>query len=299
MDRFEAMSLFVAAVEAGSFSATSRRLRVPLPTISRKIGELEEHLGARLLLRTSRKLALTEAGANYLASCRKILDEVGQAERLAAGEYTEPRGSLVLTAPVVLGRLHVLPILCDFLAQHAQIDARLLLSDRNAPLVDDQIDLAVRIGALPDSRLVALRVGTVTNVVCGSPAFLAKHPAPKGPEDLANIPCVTLDGPLADWTFASGGVADRHAAVRVKTRLSVTSVEAAIDAAIAGVGLTRVLSYQAAAAIERGELKRVLRKFEPDALPVSLLHAGQGRLPLKLRAFIDFAAPRLRKALGG
>jgi DNA-binding transcriptional LysR family regulator len=298
MDRFEAMSLFVAAVEAGSFSAASRRLRVPLPTISRKIAELEEHLGARLLLRTSRKLALTDAGANYLAACRKILEEVGTAERVATGDFTELRGSLVVTAPVVFGRLHVLPIVCDFLVQHPQIDARVVLSDRNVQLVDDQIDLAVRIGALPDSSLVAIRLGSVTNTVCGSPAFLAEHAAPKTPQDLENIPCITLEGPMAGWTFASRG-AERNVSVSVKARLSVNSVEAAIDAAVAGVGLTRVLSYQAANAIERGELKAVLRKFEPDPLPVSLVHAGQGRLPLKLRTFIDFAAPRLRKALGG
>ncbi len=292
------MSLFVAAVEAGSISAASRRLRVPLPTVSRKIAELEEHLGARLLLRTSRKLALTDAGANYLAACRKILEEVGTAERMATGEFTDLRGSLVVTAPVVFGRLHVLPIVWDFLAQHPQIDARVVLSDRNAQLVDDQIDLAVRIGALPDSSLVAIRVGGVTNVVCGSPAFLAEHAAPKTPQDLESIPCITLEGPMAGWTFASRG-ARRHVAVSVKARLAVNSVEAAIDAAVAGVGLTRVLSYQAAGAIERGELKVVLRQFEPGALPVSLVHAGQGPLALKLRTFIDFAAPRLRKALGG
>jgi len=294
------MSLFVAAAEAGSFSAASRRLRVPLPTVSRKIAELEEHLGARLLLRTSRKLSLTEAGAQYLAACRRILDEVGTAERMASGEYTEPRGSLVLTAPVVFGRLHVLPIVCDFLVQNPLIDARVVLADRNVQLVDDQIDLAVRIGALPDSSLVALRVGSVTSVVCGSPAFLEKHAAPKVPQDLENIPCVTIEGPMTGWTFASrGAAAKREGAVRVKTRLSVNSVEAAIDAAVAGIGLARVLSYQAASAISRGELKVVLRKFEPEPLPVSLLHTGQGRLPLKLRAFIDFAAPRLRKALSG
>lgn len=292
------MSLFVAAVEAGSFSAASRRLRVPLPTVSRKIAELEEHLGARLLLRTSRKLALTDAGANYLAACRKILEEVGSAERVAAGESTELRGSLVVTAPVVFGRLHVLPIVCDFLVQHPQIDARVVLSDRNVQLVDDQIDLAVRIGALPDSSLVAIRVGSVKNIVCGSPAFLAEHAAPKTPKDLESIPCITLDGPMAGWTFASPA-AGRNVAVSVKARLSVNSVEAAIDAAVGGVGLTRVLSYQAASAIERGDLKVVLRKFEPEPLPVSLVHAGQGRLPLKLRAFIDFATPRLRKATSG
>jgi DNA-binding transcriptional LysR family regulator len=299
MDRLEAMSIFVATVEAGSFSAASRRLRVPLPTVSRKVAELESHLGARLLVRSTRKLSLTDSGAAYLVACKKILEEVGSAERIAAGEYMEPRGGLVLTAPVVLGRLHVLPIVSDFLARYPQIDVRLVLSDRNAQLVDDQIDLAVRVGELPDSSLVAARVGSVTNLVCGSPVFLAAHPAPKTPADLENIPCVAFDGLAAGptWTFTPrDGTA--HQSIRVKARLSVNSIEAAIDAAVAGVGLTRVLSYQVAGLIERGKLRTVLRKFEPGPWPVSLAYVGNGPLPLKLRSFIDFATPRLRKALG-
>ena len=293
------MSIFVAAVESGSFSAASRKLDVPLPTVSRKVSELEAHLKTRLLLRSTRKLALTDAGTAYLAACRRILDEVANAERTAAGEYAAPRGDLVLTAPIVFGRLHVLPLVCDFLARFPEINVRLVLSDRNVQLVDDQIDLALRIGALPDSSLVATRVGAVNHVVCASPEFLAAHGTPKTPEDLQQLPCVTFDaisgGPA--WTFASpdGG---RNHSINVRVRLSVNTAEAAVDAATAGVGVTRVLSYQAARAIEEGKLKRVLRKFEPDALAVSLVHAGQGHLPLKLRAFLDFAAPRLKALLG-
>jgi DNA-binding transcriptional LysR family regulator len=285
------MSLFVAVVESGGFSAAARKLRVPLPTVSRKVADLEAYLKLRLLVRSTRKLSLTEAGASYLAACKRILEDVGNAERTAAGEYTAPRGDLVLTAPIVFGRLHVLPVVCDFLAQFPEIDVRLVLSDRNVALVDDQIDLAVRIGTLPDSTLVATRVGSVTYVICGSPKFLAAHGTPRTAQDLANVPFVAL----STVASLSGRSPDLPADVRI--RLAVNTAEAAIDAAIAGVGLARVLSYQAAAAVERGDLKRVLRKLEPEPLPVSLVHPGQGLLPLKLRSFIDFAAPRLRKAL--
>jgi DNA-binding transcriptional LysR family regulator len=291
VDRLDAMSIFVAVVESGGFSAAARKLRVPLPTVSRKVAELEAYLKMRLLVRSTRKLSLTEAGATYLAACKRILEDVGNAERTAAGEYSAPRGELVLTAPIVFGRLHVLPIVCDFLAQFPEIDVRLVLSDRNVALVDDQIDLALRIGTLPDSTLVATRVGSVTYVICGSPKFLAANGTPRTAQDLVNVPFVAF-GSVASVSGRSPGLpAD------VRVRLAVNTAEAAIDAAIAGVGLARVLSYQAAAALERGNLKRVLRKLEPEPLPVNLVHPGQRLLPLKLRSFIDFAAPRLRKAL--
>jgi DNA-binding transcriptional LysR family regulator len=291
VDRLDAMSIFVAVVESGGFSAAARKLRVPLPTISRKVAELEDYLKMRLLVRSTRKLSLTEAGATYLAACKRILEDVGNAERRAAGEYSAPRGELVLTAPIVFGRLHVLPIVCDFLAQFPDIDVRLVLSDRNVALVDDQIDLAVRIGPLPDSSLVATRVGSVTYVICGSPKFLAAQGTPRTAQDLANVPFIALSS-AASVVGRSPGLPGH-----VRVRLVVNTAEAAIDAAIAGVGLARVLSYQAAAAVERGDLKRLLRKLEPEPIPVNLVHPGQGLLPLKLRAFIDFAAPRLRKAL--
>lgn len=298
MDRFEAMSLFVATVEAGSFSAASRKLDLPLPTVSRKVARLEAELNTRLLARSTRKLSLTESGAAYLGACRRILEEVRNAERTAAGEYSAPRGELVLTAPIVFGRLHVLPIVCEFLARQPQINVRLLLSDRNQDLLDDQIDIAVRIGALPDSTLVATNVGGVCYVVCGSPQFLARYGTPRRPEDLERMPCVAFEalGTTPIWTFAAHGRLAAQAA-HVQVRLAVNTAEAAIDAAIAGAGLVRALSYQAAGAVETGALERVLRKYEPDPLPVHLVHTGQTPLPLKLRAFLDFAAPRLRQTL--
>ena len=174
MDRLEAMSILVAVVETGSLSAAGRRLGVPLPTVSRKLSELEAHLNARLLIRSTRKLALTDAGAEYLEACRRILEQVGDAERAASGEFSVPRGELVVTAPIVFGRLHVLPVVNAFLARFPEIDVRLVLSDRNLHLIDDHIDVAVRIGALADSNMVATRVGSVRSVVCGSPRVLRR-----------------------------------------------------------------------------------------------------------------------------
>ena len=293
MDRFESMSVFVSVVSAGSFSAASRQLRTPLPTVSRKVSELEAHLDAKLLVRSTRGLALTEVGESYFVACKRILEETAEADRLAAGEYNAPHGELVLTAPVVFGRLHVLPLTAEFLKAHPQIDAQLVLTDRRLHLMDDHVDLAVRIGALPDSSLVATRVGQTRTVVCASPAYLEARSVPRSPAALAEHDCVTfaaLTGTDA-WTFRDGD------AVRVRSRLVVSTAEAAIDAALAGIGLTRVLSYQVADAVKAGKLSIVLRKFEPTPLPVNLVYVQTGRLPVKLRAFLDFAAPRLRARL--
>lgn len=296
MDRLEAMAILVAAVETGSLSAAGRRLGAPLPTVSRKLSDLEAHLGARLLVRSTRKLTLTEAGAAYLAASKRILEQVDEAERVVAGEYADPRGNLVITAPIVFGRLHVLPIVNDFLALYPDIDVRLVLSDRNADMIDDHIDVAVRIGRLAESTAIATRVGSVRRVVCGSPAYFERRGEPKTPNDLSTHDYVTFEGlaGAAAWDFPAPG--SRTIRVTpIRSRLSVSTAEAAIEAAGAGVGVTRVLSYQAVRAIEAGALKVVLEDFEGEALPVHLLHAGQGLLPLKARAFLDAAAPRLRR----
>lgn len=297
MDRFEAMGLFVAAVEAGSFSAASRKLGVPLPTVSRKVGDLETHLNTRLLVRTTRKLALTDAGAAYLAVCKTILEQVGDAERAAAGEYLTPKGDLVIAAPIVFGRLHVLPVVNAFLATFPDINVQMVLSDRNADLVGDHIDMAVRIGALPDSNMMATRVGMVRRVACASPVFLNAHGAPKTPDDLASLPCITFGNTLSgsSWMFAGKTKRIvRH--VPVLARLAVNTAEAALDAAVAGVGVTQVLSYQSAQAVREKRLKIVLKEFEVEPLPVHLLYPAQARPPLKLRSFLEFAVPRLRKS---
>jgi DNA-binding transcriptional LysR family regulator len=293
MDRLEAMSILLAVVDAGSLSAAARRLGMPLPTVSRKLAELEAHLRARLLHRTTRQLSLTEAGAAYVAACRRILDEVGEAERIATGEYGAPRGELTVTAPIVFGRLHIVPVVAEFLAQYPEIRIKLLLTDRVVHLMEEQIDAALRIGELPDSTLMASRVGTVRPVVCASPAYLAQRGVPAGPEALAAHDCIGFDvlESRRAWVFGDGKSA---VSVPVIPRLEVNTAEAAIAAATLGVGLIRVLSYQVADAVGNGALDVILQDHEPAPLPVSLVHKGQTPLPRKLRVFLDFAAPRLR-----
>ena len=296
MDRLEAMSAFLAAVEAGSLSGASRKLGMPLATLSRKVSELETHLRTRLVTRTSRRLILTDAGRSYVAACKRILDDVREAERAAAGEYSAPRGELIITAPIVFGRLHVLPVVIEFLNTYPEIDVRLTLADRVVNLQEDHVDLAVRIGELPDSSLVAMRVGSIGRVVCGSPAYFAERGTPKRPNELSKHDCITFNGLTSPeaWIFPSG---KGNISVAVHSRLIVNTAEAAIDAAITGLGITRVLSYQVADALRTGALLLALREFEPPPVPVSLVHAGQGRLALKLRAILDFAAPRLKARL--
>ena len=293
MDRLDAMTVFLAVVDDGSLSAAGRKLAMPLATVSRKLAELEEHLGARLLNRTTRRMELTDAGRGYEQACRRILDEVASAEAVVAGEYDAPRGELAITAPIVFGRLHVLPVVNDFLRANAEVDVRLALGDRVAHLLDEHVDVAVRIGVLPDSRLNAVPLGTLRSVVCASPAYLKAHGTPRTPADLARYRCITFDATYpTPWRFA-----DAPAWTPTRPRLVVNTAESAIDAAVAGVGVTRVLSYQADAALRAKQLRLLLQKFEPAAIPVNLVWDGQQRVTSKLRAFLDFAAPRLRASL--
>jgi DNA-binding transcriptional LysR family regulator len=293
------MAILVTASDLGSLSAAGRKLGVPLPSVSRKISDLEAHLKTQLLVRTTRKLSLTEAGVSFVASSRRILEQVAEAERGATGAAHTLTGELTVTAPIVFGRLHLLPVVCQFLAQHPQIDVRLSLSDSNAQLIEGNIDVALRIGALPDSSLQTIKVGTVRRVVCASPAYLAAHGVPKGPADLGAHAIVAFAAPAVfRWTFRGNGTR-REQSVAVHPRLTVNTAEAALDAAIASVGLTRVLSYQAADAVARGKLKIVLQSFEPPPVPVSLVHPAQSQLPRKTRVFLDFAAEALRKRLVG
>ncbi|MEJ1979065.1 MAG: LysR family transcriptional regulator [Acetobacteraceae bacterium] len=290
------MSVLLEAVEGGSLSAAGRRLGMPLATVSRKVSDLEAHLKTRLLNRSTRQITLTDAGRSYFAACKRILEDVEEAERMAAGEYTAPKGDLIVTAPVVFGRRHVLPVVIDFLKAYPEIDIRLVLADRVMHLAEDRIDLAVRIGALPDSAMIAARLGAIRRVVCASPAYLAARGTPAAPDDLRSHDCITFEGLASQdvWAFAAGKF---QLTIPIHSRLAVNTAEAAIDAAVAGVGITRVLSYQAAPALEAGLLSIALQDFEPPPWPVSLVYAGQGRLPLKLRAFLDFAAPRLSAAI--
>ena len=291
MDRLEAMSVLVAIADTGSLSAAGRKLGMPLSSVSRKVSDLEAHLKTRLLTRTSRQATLTDAGRDYLTACRRILDEIGEAERAAAGEYAAPRGDLVVTAPIVFGRLHMLPVVLDFLAAFPDVDIRLFLIDRRVQLVEDHIDLALRIGPLADSGLKALKIGTMRRVVVASPAYLERRGRPETPADLAAHECIDAAGvrPTSDWSFGTP--------IPVRSRLDVNTAEAAVDAAIAGAGLARVLYYQVDRAVKDGQLEVVLQNYEPELWPISLVHSGQGLVPLKVRAFIDFAGPALRQRL--
>lgn len=297
MDRLEAMSLLIDTLDAGSFSAAARLRAVPVATLTRKIGQLEEHLGAALLIRSTRRLALTDAGQRYVAGARHILSQVRDVEREAAGEFVEPTGRLVISAPRMFGRIHVLPIVNDFLRQHGEITVDLQLLDNHVDLAAGAADLAVRIGALPDSGLIASQLGTMRSVVAASPEFLARHPESRHPRDLLDLPAVELDIPLPN-------VASR---LRVSTRLRpdrqvrllVSGAEAAVEAAEAGIGVVHLLHYQVADALRHGRLRLLLESFEDAPVPVHLVHAPLPQLPLKTRRFLDFSIGRLRAQLSG
>jgi DNA-binding transcriptional LysR family regulator len=296
MDRFDAMATLIAAVDGGSLSAASRSLGMPLATVSRKVSDLESHLRTQLVVRTSRRLALTEAGRAYVEATRRILDQIDDAERAASGEYRAPRGHLTITASIMFGRLHVEPVVLEFLRAYPEITARLVLADHIVNLVDDHVDVAIRVGQLPDSSMMATRLGAVGWVTCASPAYLEARGEPLTPEALGEHDCVVFQGLYADdgWAFGRGKQAR---SLPVRPRFAVNSADAAIAAAIASAGITRVLSYQVAAAVAADRLRLILRPHEPEPLPVHLVHAGQSLLPLKLRAFLDFAAPRLKASL--
>lgn len=296
MDRIDAMTTLIAAVDGGSLSAASRNLGMPLATVSRKVSELEAHLRTKLVIRTSRKLVLTEPGRAYVAASRRILEEIDETERAASGEYGAPQGHLTITAPIMFGRLHVEPVVLAFLQAYPDIQARLILADHVVNLVDDHIEVAIRIGRLPDSAMVATRLGTIRRVACASPNYLAKRGTPETLEMLADHDCVMFEGLYSStvWNFGCG---ERAAAVPIKPRFAVNTADAAIAAAVAGTGITRVLSYQVADALASGKLRLLLEPFEPEPLPVHLVYPAQSLLPLKLRAFLDFTAPRLKALL--
>jgi DNA-binding transcriptional LysR family regulator len=296
MDRIEAMSTLLAVVEAGSLSAASRNLRVPLTTVSRRISDLETHLKTQLLNRTSRRVTLTDAAESYIQACRRILDELDEAERVVSGEYRAPQGELAVTASMVFGRAHVVPVAAAFLRAYPDILLRLRLSDRVVSLQEEHVDLGIRIGALPDSGIVARRIGSVRRVLCASPEYLLSRGRPEAPKDLASHDVVSFTGFVhaESWDFQIGGAS---ASVPVHSRLQVDAAEAVVEAALAGTGIIRLFSYHVAQAVKDGRLSLLLEEFEPPPLPVNLVYLGGGLLPLKVRAFLDFAAPRLKARL--
>ncbi|CAN7619577.1 LysR family transcriptional regulator [Bosea sp. LjRoot90] len=296
MDRLEAMRVFVSALDEGSLAGAGRRLGRSAPAVTRAINALEGHVGARLLDRSTRMIRLTEAGERYAAACRRVLVDLEEAELQAAGERAAPRGLLTLTAPVVAGTRLLRPLVDAFLDEQPEVQVRMLLLDRVVSLLDEGVDLALRIAHLPDSSLIALRIGSVRQIVCAAPSYLAKHGVPQEPGDLAGHRCIAQIHPLAGelWTFPPISEGGRPRQVRVKPRLMVSSVEAAIASAVDGHGLVRPLCYQVADEVRSGRLKLVLTDCEPELLPVHLV-APEGRLSVaKVRAFADFALPRLK-----
>ena len=294
MDRLQAMTTFVAVVDSGGFASAARKLNLSPPVVTRAVAELEERLGLRLLTRTTRVVRVTDAGARFADDCRRILGDIEEAETAAAGTNAAPRGTLTLTAPVLFGHLYVTPILVDYLQRFPEVDAQCLFLDRVVNVVDEGIDVAVRIGELPDSSLQATRVGRVRRVLVASPAYLKAHGAPQRPEALVDH-CIVLASavtPVPEWRFSEAG---KPLLQRLHARMRTTSNDSAIAAAVAGLGITRLLSYQVAAHLKTGALQIVLEDFEAAALPVHVVHHEGRRATQKVRSFIDLAVDTLRR----
>lgn len=290
MDRLTAMRLFTDVARLGSFAEAGRRNRLSASAVTRGIAQLEDELGLTLLNRTTRSVRITERGQIYLESCRQILADLDAAEARARGENTEPRGLLKITAPLTFGRLHVLPIVNRMLTAHRALAIRLTLSDRNVHLVEDGIDIAVRVGELADSSLIAVRFGSVRRVVVASPDYLSRRGTPQDPAALADHDLVAFDSlDAAGWRFRDTDIA------RIEPRLTVNSADAALAAAATGIGITRTLSYQADDAIAAGRLVRILQAFEPEALPVSAVYPAHRIPSASVAAFVATARAYFRE----
>ena len=296
MDRVELMAVAVSIADAGSLSAASRKLRMPVPTISRKLSELEARLRTQLFHRSSRRLSLTDAGRSYVEACKRILEQVDDAEREASGEYRAPTGDLTVTSPWGVGHLHLVPLACEFQKAYPDIGLRLLMTDRVLNPNEMSIDISIRIGPLSDSGLIAARIGSVRVVACASPGYLAARGWPLAPADLVRHDCITIDetGVPRNWAFMEGR---QEIDAPIRSRLTVSTSEAAVEAAIAGSGITRVMSYKMEAARRSGALVVVLEELEKDPLPVHVLYAERKPMPVKLRVFLDWLMPRLKARL--
>jgi len=296
MNRLEAMSIVLAVAESGSLSAAARRQKAPLATVSRKVSELEAHLRTKLFNRSSRALVPTDAGRSYIAAAKRILADVAEAERAASGEYTMPRGDLSISAPTFLGRYYLQPIVTEFLTAFPHVDIRLDLQDRAVNLLEEPIDVALRLGNLADSSLIATRIGEVIAVIFASRAYLKSRGTPKSPDDLSEHDVISY-APLQSPTLWRFKQEQTDYAVPVRSRLVVTNIESACDAARAGLGITEAFSYHIAESIKSGELVAVLQDFQPPPLAVSFVYSPHRFMPVKLRVFLDFAIPRLKARL--
>lgn len=296
MDKLRAMANFVRIVEAGSLTGAADALDASLTSVVRSLAALERSLGVRLLNRTTRRIALTDEGREYYERCRRLLAEIEEAEAALSARQVKPAGRLTITAPVMFGRRHVGPLVTDFLVAHPEVRVELLLIDRVVDLLDEGIDLAVRIGRLPESSLVAIPFGQTRRIVCASPDYLAAHGAPASPADLARHRCIRFTGlgHGAEWEFGGG---QRPSRVPVADILATNQVDAAIDACAKGLGCARFLAYQVDDLVAAGRLTRILAEFEPAAVPVSLAYPHSRLLSSRVRAFVDWAVPRLRERL--
>jgi DNA-binding transcriptional LysR family regulator len=293
MDQVHLMNVFVAVGEDGSFAAASRRLDLSPAAVTRAIAGLEEQLGVKLLLRTTRNVRLTEAGRRYLDDVRNILASIAEANETAAGVNSAPKGNLSVTASVLFGRFFVMPCIISFLKEYPEVEVSAYFLDRVVNLVDEGMDVAIRIGHLPDSSLKARRVGQVRRVLCASPEYLARNGVPQHPADLLRHTIIAASGisPRVEWKFGS---VDDPVMVRMKPRLTVTSNDAAIDAATSGLGICRLLSYQIANELTDGRLKSVLADYEEAPWPVHVLHRESKFGSSKVRNFIDVLTANLR-----
>jgi DNA-binding transcriptional LysR family regulator len=292
MDRFAAMQIFVKVAEARSFALAARQLRLNPPAVTRAIARLEEIVGTRLFVRTTRSVTLTEAGERYVEDCRRILSDLREADEAAAGSFSRPSGTLTVTASVLFGQIYILPILLDYLDAHPDVSVRSLFIDRVTNLVEEGIDVAVRIGNLPSSSLTAVRVGTVHQVICGSPDYFQRFGRPTAPGELAAHRLIASSSAWSpiEWHFGEDG----KTVVAIAPRIISSGNEPAIEAAARGWGLTRALSYQIAPLVAQGRLVPILTEFQPDPLPIHIVQA-EGRQPTaKIRSFVQFAAQRLR-----
>nr|WP_225778933.1 LysR family transcriptional regulator [Pseudomonas sp. Marseille-Q3773] len=293
MDQIHLMKVFVATGELESFAAAARRLDISPAAVTRAVSALEEQLGVKLLLRTTRSVRLTEAGSRYLEDTRHILASIHEANEAAAGINSTPKGDLAVTAPILFGKKFVMPCIVRYLQQYPEVDVSAYFLDRIVNMVEEGMDVAVRIGPLPDSGLKALRVGRVRRMLCAAPEYLARHGVPQHPSDLAGHAVIgtTNLSPRAGWRF---GVAEEPTLVRVKPRLTVTSNDGAIAAASGGLGIARLLSYQVADELASGQLQVILAEYEEAPWPIHILHRESKYGSAKVRAFIDMLAQALR-----
>jgi DNA-binding transcriptional LysR family regulator len=298
MDRIEALGIFVAVAERGSFIAAARDLGRSPAAISRAVASLEDRLAIRLFNRTTRSVALTDAGARYLALSRRLLADFGELQTTAASDQAEARGLLSVTASVVFGRQHVLPIVAAFQREHRAVEVRLLLLDRVVSLVDEGVDVGFRIARLADSSLRAIRAGSTRRAVYASPSYLAAHGVPRSPAELARHACIAFTGitPIPErWSF---GAENAGITVALRPKLIVNTMESALDAAIAGLGLTCVLSYPAEPLVAAGLLQPVLQDYEPPPLPIHVVHPAGRHVSPTVRLFVDRAVAALRAKFG-